>query len=35
VKLSDHDIPLPSFSGVKVKNDVEVMVETPAKVVVQ
>ncbi|HET9237408.1 MAG TPA: YceI family protein [Oligoflexus sp.] len=35
VKLSDHDIPLPSFSGVKVKDDVEVMVETPAKVVVQ
>jgi polyisoprenoid-binding protein YceI len=35
VKLSDHDIPLPSFSGVKVKDDVEVVVETPAKVVVQ
>jgi len=35
VKLSQHDIPLPSFSGIKVKDDVDVTVETPAKVVIQ
>lgn len=35
VLLSQHNIPLPQFSGVKVKDQVEVTVETPAKVVVQ